>query len=46
MIIRSKEIWRIQRGGQSKNRIFRGNINVRWKQIWGIAGSFSGRDLS
>ena len=39
MIIGSKEIWIIRRGGQGTNRIFRGNIDGRWDQIWGILGS-------
>ena len=35
-----KEQWRIKRGGQITNRIFRGNRDCSWEHIWGIAGSF------
>ena len=45
-IIRRKEIWRIRRGGQSTNIIFRGNRDGSWEQIWGIAGSFMRGGLS
>ena len=39
-IIRRKEIWQTRRGGQSTKRIFRGNRDSIWEQIWGISGSF------
>ena len=39
-IIRKKEIRRIRTGGQSTNRIFRGNRDGSWDQKWGISGSF------
>ena len=35
-----KESWRIIRGVQSTNIIFRGNRDGSWEHIWGIAGSF------
>ena len=38
--IRRKEIWRIRRGGQSTNRIFRGKIDGIWEQSRGISVSF------
>ena len=34
-----KDIWRIIRGGQGTKRVFRGNRNGSWEQIWGISGS-------
>ena len=37
-IIIRKEIWRIRRGDQSTNIIFRGNRDGSWGQIWGISG--------
>ena len=39
-VIIRKEIWRIRRGGQIPNRIFRGNRDGIWDQIWGISGYF------
>ena len=36
----SKDIWQIRRGGQSTNRVFRGNRYGSWEHIWGIAGYF------
>ena len=43
-----KDIWKIRRGGQGTNRVFRGNINGIWEQIWGISGSLvrEGRCIS
>ena len=37
--ISRKDIWRIRRGGQGTNRVFRGNIDGSWEHIWGISGS-------
>ena len=37
--ISRKDIWKIRRGGQGTNRVFRGNINGSWEKIWGISGS-------
>ena len=39
-IISMKDIWKIRRGGQSTNRIFIGNRDGSWEQIWSILGSF------
>ena len=39
--ISRKDIWKIRRGGHGTNRVFRGNINGSWEQIWGITGSLS-----
>ena len=38
--INREEIWKIRRGGQSTNIIFRGNRYGSWEQIWGISVSF------
>ena len=35
-----KEFWIIRRGGQSNNRVFRGNRDGIGNYIWGIPGSF------
>ena len=39
LTISRKDIWQIRRGGQGTNRVFRGNRNGSWEQIWGITGS-------
>ena len=40
IIIQDNDLWGFRRGGQCKNRVYRGNINGRWKQVRGISGSF------
>ena len=37
----SKDIWKIRKGGQGTNRVFRGNRDGRWEQIWVISGSLT-----
>ena len=40
IIIFKKESWRIRRGGQITNIVFRGNRNGSWKKIWVIQSFF------
>ena len=44
--ISRNDIWRIRRGGQGTNRVFRGNRNGSWEHIWGISGSLMRGGLS
>ena len=39
-IIKGKDIWLIRRGGQITERVFKGNQDGSWEQIWGIVGTF------
>ena len=41
MTISRRDICWIRRGGQSTNRIFKGNRYVSWENIWGISSSLS-----